>query len=120
MRLATATVSVVLLLAACDRPDESRVRLHSWFGISGSGTALEIRTQLLAALPLGTPRAEVLRQFATAGISGIVLQRPDGTVFLRTGGARNKLVLREFALTFSFGPGDLLTDITVEEWLTGL
>lgn len=120
MKLATATVSVILLLTACNHPDESRVRLHSWFGISGSGTAAEVRAQLLAVIPPGTTRAELMRRFTEAGIRNIVLERPDCTVFLRTGGARNKLVLREFALTFSFSPDLLLTDIAVEEWLTGL
>lgn len=122
-RLATAAVSVVALLAACQRPDDSGARLRSWFGIAGARTTAELRTQLLAVFPPGTPREEVMGRFATAGVSkggGTVLEVPPGrTVFLRTGGTQRAFVLHEFALTFSFGPDDRLIDIKVEEWLTG-
>lgn len=123
MRLSTATVSVVVLIAACQRPDDSGARLRSWFGIAGARTTAELRTQLLAVFPPGSPREEVMGRFATAGVSkggGTVSVGPSGrTVFLRTGGTQRAFVLREVALTFSFGPDDRLIDIKVEEWRTG-
>ena len=124
MRLATATVSVVLILAACKRPDDSGARLRSWFGIAGASTTAELRTQLLVVFPPGTSREQVMGRFATAGVgkagAGSVQEGPpDRTVFLRTGGVQRSLVLHEFALAFSFGPDDRLTDIKVEEWSTG-
>jgi hypothetical protein len=123
VRLATATLSVVVLLAACQRPDDSGARLRSWFGIAGARTTAELRTQLLAVFPPGSSREDVMSRLATAGVrkaGGTVLEDPSGrTVFLRTGGTQRAFVLHEFALTFSFGPDDRLSDIKVEEWRTG-
>jgi hypothetical protein len=125
VRPATATLSVFLILAACERPDDSVARLRSWFGIAGANTTGELRVQLLVVLPPGTSREQVMGRFATAGVgrAGVGSAQegpPDRTVFLRTGGVQRGFVLHELAVAFSFGSDDRLTDIKVEEWRTGL
>ena len=124
MRLPSALVSIVLVLAACKPSEDSGARLRLWFGIAGARSTSEIRTQLLAVFPIGTSREQVMGRFATAGVgkagAGSVQEvPPDRTVFLRTGGVQRSFVLEEFALSFSFGPDDRLTDIKVQAWSTG-
>ena len=120
MSMRTAIILTALLVApSCAPRNDADRMLHQWFGISAGHGAGNVRAQLLALFPPGTPQDSVITRLTAARVEPLS-QLPNGRgVFVRTGNPGKRVVFSEYAITFLFGPDKLLTDIAVEQWATG-